>query len=365
MRRTAVAATALLSFLVAGCAAHTEHPPRSAPSRTPQPEQLQSSKAYAMLPLGEAPRIPYVYGDHTLAEPHEAPRALLARLTDVTAVAPDRGGWLVASRTGGDGRETGMSSQGFAPVTRLDHALRPVWTRYGADRFAVGDRSSLAYFTVPDRPESPGRLTLLGSDGTVRRAWTIPFEQVAVPIGVPSGGSVVYNLTTATGIPLGIWTTGSAARATPHRLPLYLAEAARRDLVAGRLRDGCQLVIQGRAELWRRCVGFKLAAFSPDGRYVATWHTETGGEFESAYVLDARTGQRVTDTTVGSPTSFHGMPSGAIAWEDNAHVLISFDDGTSDDWEVLRLGLDGRLERATDALHEPHTESAFVFASLP
>jgi hypothetical protein len=59
------------------------------------------------------------------------------------------------------------------------------------------------------------------------------------------------------------------------------------------------------------------------------------------------------------------MPSGDIAWEDSRHLLITLDDGLSDDWEVLRLGLDGHLMRTNDAVRNPHSDSAFVFAGTP
>ncbi len=313
-----------------------------------------------MLRSGPPPRIPYVYGGHTLVVPREAPQALPAPLDSVSALLPLRGGWLVASHTGADGSSTAMSTQGFAEVTRFDGSMHPVWTRLGAAGFAVSGTDS-ASFTVPDRTEPPGHLALLAADGKTGRRWTIPFEQVAVPVGITSRDAVVYDLTTAHGTPRGAWVTG--VRGAPRRLPLSSAAAATGELVAGRLRNGCAGVLRGRAELWRRCDGFRLAAFSPDGRYVAAWHTETGGEFESAYVLDARTGRRVTDTSVGSPDSFHGLPSGAIAWEDDRHVLLAYDDGASGDWEVLRLGLGGRLERATGAFRQRNGgEAVFVFA---
>jgi hypothetical protein len=266
------------------------------------------------------------------------------------------GGWLVASRVGADGRTTGMSTQGFSVVSRLDDSLQPIWTRFGGGRFAAGSDGSVAWFVVPERAESPGHLTL--TTGTTLRAWRIPFPDVADPIGVGAAHAVVYNLATARGDPRGTWRT--TLHGHPQRLPLYLGDAAAGTLVAGRLSDGCLVVLDGTTRLWRRCDGLRAAEFSPGGRYLAAWHTATGGEFESAYVLDARTGHTVTTTTDTAPRAFHGMPSGSVAWEDDQHLLLAFDDALSDDWEVLRLGLAGRLTRATGAVHERDTESAFV-----
>ncbi|MCW2791506.1 MAG: hypothetical protein JWO76_604 [Nocardioides sp.] len=306
-----------------------------------------------MLPAGPSPRIPFVHGGHTLVVPRHAPRALPAPLESVTALTRLRHGWLVAGR-----------SSGMATVTRLDAALDPVWTRPGAGQLAVDSRGSSAYFTKSNQTGRPGHLDLVTARGGLLRRWTIPSPQVARPVGVGSRGSVVYNLTGSSGQRRGSWTTGpGGTRSAPRRLPLYLAEAARGHLVAGQLQHGCQVVLRDEAELWRRCDGFKLAGFSPDGRYLAAWHTATGGEFESAYVLDARTGRVVTSTSVGRPTAFHALPSGAIAWEDSRHLLLAFVDSRSVDWELLRLGLDGRIARTTGAVRAPRPESAFVLAS--
>ena len=120
-------------------------------------------------------------------------------------------------------------------------------------------------------------------------------------------------------------------------------------LTATGLPTGCQIVLQGDTELWRRCDGLMVTAFSPDGRYLAAWHTATGGEFESAYIMDARTGRRVTDTAAASPTTFPAMTSGAMAWEDPSHLLNAFRDGLTRDRETVRLGVDGRLTLTTSA----------------
>lgn len=311
-----------------------------------------------MLPAGPPPRIPYAYGGHTLAVPGRPPRAFPAPLRSVTALMRWGSGWLAAGQTAGGSRA------GLAAVTRLDGSLDPEWTHVGAGRFAVGSRGARAYFVTRHGLARPGRLEMVAAGGRLLQSWTIPAGRVALPVGITSHRSVVYNLGTATGGSRGSWITAPAGRrAAPRRLPVLLAQAAHGDLVAARSRDGCQVVLVAQAELWRRCDGFTAAAFSPDGRHLAAWHSATGGEHESAYVLDARTGHRVTDTAAGSPDSFQALPSGALAWEDSRHLLIAFHDGRSGDSAAVRLRLDGRLARATKALRADRSGLGFVFAS--
>jgi hypothetical protein len=343
--------------------------PSPAPSRSPTPstssptpwqvQQLQPSKAFAMLPAGAPPKLAYVYRGHILAVPRQEPVALPAPMDQVSALTPLGGGWLVASAMGADDRSSGMGDLGFSAVTRLDGELRPLWTRWGADRFAV-DGSSTAYFTIPDTPEPPGSLHVVRDNGARMAAWTIPFTRVALPAGMVSNHQVAYTLTSATGNFLSAWVT--RPHRAPQRLRMYFATAASGELVAGQLQNGCQVVqdLDTGSELWHTCGGYRIAAFSPDGRYVAAWHTATGGEFESVYVFDARTGRPVTNTTVDAPVGFRGLPSGDVAWEDDSHLLVTYvADG---DWAGVRLGLDGHLERATDALHYD-SDRAFVFAT--
>lgn len=58
------------------------------------------------------------------------------------------------------------------------------------------------------------------------------------------------------------------------------------------------------------------------------------------------------------------MPAGPVAWEDDEHVLISFYDGRSQSWALVRVGLDGRLERATNA-YRTEGGSPFTLAARP
>jgi hypothetical protein len=224
--------------------------------------------------------------------------------------------------------------------------------------------SSVASFTIPNRRAEPlGRLRLSAYDGKERRSWPIPFQHVAEPVGITSSGAVVFNVTNAVGEPRGVRVTGSGAHwQTVRRLRMYSAAAVHGTLVVGRVdHAGCQAVWNSDHRLWRRCGGFKLDAFSPDGRYLAAWHTETGGEFEAVYILDARTGTVVTSTAADAPASFHGLPAESLAWEDTAHLLVSFRVGREE--EILRMDLHGHLHRTTGAVRDHGTVAGFVLAT--
>ncbi len=310
-------------------------------------EQLQPSKAFSVLAAGPAPRLAYVYGEHTLVVPGEGPRSLPGRMAAATALSPLADGWLVASAVGADGRTSELADRGGAVVTLLDSSLRPVWSREGSDRIASG--GDLASY-VTTAPESTSELLrLVRSDGTDAGTWTLAPGQQATPIGIMADHGVVYNATSSAGDSLGAFVARVGAE--PERLPLDSADTAAGDLVGGRRADGCTVVrdLGAQRDLWTSCDGLRLAAFSPDGRHVAAWHSETGGEFESVRVLDARTGRRIADTTTHSPDGFHALPAGPVAWEDDDHLLGAFYDGRSQSWALVRLGRDGRLERATDA----------------
>ncbi len=380
MRRPAVTiivATLLGSLAFSACAGEREpsptarqsHSPTADPSEVSPPESLPSprvpetlvrSRDFAMLPAGRPPRIPYVFGRHTLAAVGRPPRALPAPLGGISALARLRHGWLIASTPGSEGPQEG-SPRRFASVTLVDEALDPVWTRVGADRFATNGRgTSLAYFTVAGPRGSAGQLMLAAANGKPIRRWTFAPNELATPIGITSRGLVVYNLLGPHGRSRGSWLTGSGS-AAPRRLGLSV-RAASGDLVAGSTNEGCQVVLRDEAELWRRCAGFQLVAFSPNGRYVAGFHTATGAEFEEVYVFDALTGRRVSDTTANYTSGFRGLPAGHLAWEDNLHLLLPYRAPAT---AVLRLGMNGKLERATGALRRSSGELPFVFGTTP
>ena len=69
----------------------------------------------------------------------------------------------------------------------------------------------------------------------------------------------------------------------------------------------------------------------------------------------------VTSTAARAPASFHGLPAGALAWEDASHLLVSF--AADHQQEILRMDLRGHLHRTTEAVRRPDNAPAFVLAT--
>ena len=108
----------------------------------------------------------------------------------------------------------------------------------------------------------------------------------------------------------------------------------------------------------RSCARF-IKALSPDGRYAWVSGQQAGGyESGPGGIADLVTGQMVLDLV----TTADGAPQVlGQAWEDRTHVLLvttltaaqsTGTSGTSgtNRWAVLRLGIDGTLELATDVV---------------
>lgn len=78
--------------------------------------------------------------------------------------------------------------------------------------------------------------------------------------------------------------------------------------------------------------------------------------------MDAGTGEVVTEF---SRSGDSGPFVNTAVWEDNEHVLATvFEDSA---WTVVRLGLDGSIEAATDALPDSGDprRSPFSFSTRP
>lgn len=310
-----------------------------------------------MLPRGTDPKIPLVYGGHTLDPGRRPARALPAPVESVVALARMSDGWLVASRPGSGA----TLPRGLVLLTRMSTSLAVLDARAGAPRFAGRGTTAVAYMRAPQDRDHPRSLVLVSADGTAT-TWGTGAHRVALPLGVTGSGQIVFNLITPGGRYVGAWRTRAGTDGIQH-LSLPYVDAAAGNLIAGRNGHGCSVVVRHDTILWRRCGGFKPVVFSPDGRYLAAFHTATGGEFETVVILDAQTGRRVTDSNEGRPSSFHGMPGISLAWEDSRHLLTVFLDRETRDSEVLRLSLDGRLTRATGAIKTDPTDPGFIFVA--
>jgi hypothetical protein len=123
-------------------------------------------------------------------------------------------------------------------------------------------------------------------------------------------------------------------------------------MVAGRttLEDGrsCGAVVDGRARsgasVWTSC-DHELGAFSPDGRHLVGFAVVPDGPSPTLSILDATSGEPVIDFEVaGARNRVVGLAP-EVAWEDDETLVATYVDG--DQQYVVRLGLDGTVERVT------------------
>ena len=75
-------------------------------------------------------------------------------------------------------------------------------------------------------------------------------------------------------------------------------------------------------------------------------------------VLDARTGQKVLEFDGGGRAT-----AVEAAWEDDGHVLAVVQQGNRQ--AILRLGLDGTVERTTDFAHVDSLSTTWFLAGRP
>ncbi len=175
------------------------------------------------------------------------------------------------------------------------------------------------------------------SVGAIHRARASGGSEVVLPVGAGLvsvvgflGRRIVYNL----GFVGGAWTTDLAS--APRRIPgiAGAADVSPRGLVIGYLRDGTTGVVArpDGTVLWRSASG--LTSFSPEGTRVLA------GDSGGLTVLRARDGADVA--SLGTPG--HGEV-GEVVWETERTLLAIWYDGTRT--AIVRLGVDGRVERAT------------------
>jgi hypothetical protein len=234
----------------------------------------------------------------------------------------------------------------------------------GAARLALStDGTQLAYVVSggaakPDELHSSGVSTMGGGEATQ----AVPAGVHATPIGYASGG-VVYQ---TDGTSPKVYLTNLSD--PPVALPGLLAAGGADEnngVVSGQLTSGdpgsCWVVVKadtGR-QVWETC-DYALGAFSWDGRYVLGTDAYGDGLGSSGVaILDARTGEVVQR---------FARPAGStlfvrdLAWEPSGHALDAIvHEGGS--WQILRLGVDGSLEAATDPVSGSDTQSPYVFAA--
>ncbi len=130
--------------------------------------------------------------------------------------------------------------------------------------------------------------------------------------------------------------TSSTSR-TRRRVSDLVVGTTRFDRKANLPRAGA---VAGSELLWEECC-YTLEDLSPDGSLVIGYPDEGIPSYRRLTVLDSRTGEMVVEFDGGRLATV--LES---AWEDDEHVLAVVQQDNRQ--AILRLGLDGTVERTTD-----------------
>ncbi len=157
----------------------------------------------------------------------------------------------------------------------------------------------------------------------------------------PEGGGCTAFVNVANGVTL--TTSHGIVDRVPGLASLDAVNA--RGRLAGRLRprqDRCWGVLTPRGtEAWRTCE-HRLDSFSPDGRHVLGLEGNARHDEIRGLVVHDRTGTVVA--TWAKPRGIRNAVTD-VAWEDDAHLLVVVRERGRT--AIVRLGLDGSMERAT------------------
>lgn len=338
------------AYLAGGGLSRSQEPD---PVRPPGEERAAVHTTLTMdgVPRGGAPGIEYftedgvVLPDEGLVEQDVSWQALVPSERD--------GGWLAFGPARGEVRylseefeEQGGSSAGDSFVTSADRSYA-AWTA-----------------------SEPGAQTLVlhaTTDSGTDRSWDFAATPAVEPVGVVGEDRVVFTRTDQrTGrVSVGI---AEPDGSTSELAGVVDAVAASADgLVSVMTRSkpdgsGCFGVVDVAAEpeavVWETCDN-SLGVFSPDGRYVLAGPAYLDGLGDrSLAILDARTGREVAtfdQPRNGQLTLVHG------AWESDDTVVALAIEGSRN--ALLRLGVDGTLELATDVVHQNGYEDVAFYLS--
>jgi hypothetical protein len=272
-----------------------------------------------------------------------------------STITPYNGGWLTIGSA--QHPDSVIMLDADMNVTHLDPA--------GGYELAVSQDGSRVAYVVR---ESKNQVMLVDAptDGTDPITWLIdvPGGEMLDPVGFLDDDTVVYSSDVAD--VMGIARAGGEL--TPITSLRRIDDASEATgmisgLVSYGIDGGCSGVMDpASGELvWKSC-DYSNLRFSPDGRHVvadASYFDGPGSP--SLTILDAETGEVVSDFRPTARRTVVGVSQ--AAWEDDDSVLAYIDEGG--DQAMVRLGLDGSIERVTDVVTVRTTSVALWLAEQP
>jgi hypothetical protein len=296
-------------------------------------------------PAGGPAAITYLRGS-TVVVPGSDPADLPATYD---TVAPYRGGWLAVER----------KDQGQAYVVHVDASGQVTGSEKGGDRI-VTSQDGVELSWVED-----GKLYLDGTNGHSDQPQSLDLPQGIVeahPVGFVGPGSVLVSVTDEATQQLYVSDLQSltplkgdvlSVRATDQSHGALGVQTSYND-------DGtsCWAVRTSSGRTGPKTCDWTIDAFSTDGAHFVGYPSGTDGPGSATVgLLDAKTAKPVVSFEREGNADTYVADT---AWEDETHVLASLHEG--DRWYVVRLGLDGSLERVDDAAGNAD-ESPFHFAA--
>jgi hypothetical protein len=320
--------------------------PTGAPTATPSPPQDEGVTPLTVngAPEGAPAAVTYLRGS-TVVVPGSDPVELPAAYD---SVAPYRGGWLAVERR-----------QGTPYVVHLDASGRVSGAKPGGDRIVVSqDGVELSW-------AESGRLYLDTTNGHSEQPQSIalPKGGVASPVGFTAPGTVVARVD---GPRSSFWVTNFTDLTTVQGVVKVSATDEAHGVLGVQTSandDGtsCWAVRSNAGnEVETRTCDWQIVTFSPDGKHLVGYPSDSDGIGAAAV--------RLLDTATAKPvTGFARQGTGDtyvsdVVWEDASHALASLHEGTA--WYLVRLGLDGSLEKVDEAPGSPE-DSPFHFAAHP
>ncbi len=328
----AVAAAILVPTTLLGGSPKSAEPEPVPPGPTITPGQTVAYDLDAP-PLGDAPRVLYERAADSVAIDVDGEHALPEGTLQVVPYGDGYLALAVRDNTNTFGLSLYQLDAGFAP----GEDLGPVGERIALSQ----DGRRVAWMELA--PESPA-LLVVAEDGQVVQQLPLPGVDSGYPVGFTEDGTV-YAVVAPDGEQTWEVAVGDQRAPVDHLIRLMDASPVS-DLVVGSTRFDTKKnllragVVTGSELLWEKCC-YTLEDLSPDGSLVIGYPDEGIPSYRRLTVLDARSGEKVVE--------FDGGRLGTVveaAWEDDGHVLAVVQQDNRQ--AILRLGLDGTVERTTD-----------------
>jgi hypothetical protein len=321
------------------------------PVRPPAEERVAVHTTLTMdgVPRGDAPGIEYFTADGVVL-PDDG---LVEQDTRWQALIPSErdGGWIAF----GPGRgEVRYLSEEFEDVGGSDA---------GDALVASADRSYVAW--MASRPGAQTLVLHATTESGTDRSWDFAAAAPVEPVGVLGDDRVVFQTTNQrTGkVTVGIAEPDGSTSGFADVVDAVAVSADGLVSVVTRINpddSACFGIVDTaadpRAVVWETC-GNSLGVFSPDGRYVAAGPAYLDGLGDgSLAILDARTGSELAtfdQSRKGRLALVH------VAWESDDTLVALAVEGSRN--ALLRFGVDGTLELATDVVKQSGFEDLALY----